>query len=218
MTLKGGVEMKIMNFARMAGVICVFLTHTAAGALTEDIRFTFDDRIGGWDVPDWAFEKKDYVAGEVLLTGETVKTGSGALEVVCDFPGNRWAAALVELERDMDLSEYNSISADIFIPQGAPQGFFKARFIITAGIGWYFIEMREPVDLLPGQWVNLTAKIEKQEELVSAWKGRGESRLFSNIHLVKKLAIRIEYNASPPQTIGASYHGPIYIDNVVISK
>lgn len=184
----------------------------------EDMRFTFDEGTEGWKVPDWAFEQRDYVAGKVGLSAETVKSGPGALEVICDFPGNRWAAALVEIERDMDLTQYNEISADIFIPRGAPKGFFKARFAMTVGIGWHFIEMREPVELMPGKWITLKTKIEKEELPLSSWRGRGERQLYKHINMVRKIAVRIEYDASPPHTIGGRYKGPIFIDNVILSK
>jgi hypothetical protein len=196
----------------------IIATQNTGFAATEDIRFTFDSGTEGWKIPGWSDDYPDYVAGEVLFSTKTVRSGTGALEVVCDFPGNRWAAALVEIEQDMDLSQYDTISADIFIPKGAPKGFFKARFAITAGIGWYFIETRESVDLMPGRWVTLKTKIEKEETSVSAWAGRGDKRLFNHLDQVKKVSIRIEYDAAPPHTTGGRYNGPIFIDNVVISK
>ena len=204
--------------ARILVVFVVFSIQVLALATPEEIRFTFDEGIEGWKVPDWAFEKRDYVAGEVQLTEKKVKSGSGALEIKCDFPGNRWTAALVELEGNMDFSPYDEMSVDIFIPRGAPKGFFKARFVMTVGVGWHFIEMREPVELMPGKWITLKTKIEKEELMVSSWRGRGERRLFKHIDAVKKVAVRIEYDASPPHTIGGRYHGPIFMDNMVISS
>ncbi len=204
-------------FLRAGVIVLAMFLQFSAVAENREMAFTFDEDVEDWKVPDWAFEQKDYVAGTVGLTREVFKDGPGALEVICDFPGNRWAAALVEIEKDMDLSGYDTISADIFIPKGAPKGFFKARFIMTVGIGWHFIEMREPVDLIPGKWITLTAKIEKEEVPMSAWKGRWERQLFKHVNQVKKVAVRIEYDASPPHTIGGRYRGPVYIDNVVIS-
>ena len=218
MKMKKHVNLKAGCLLAGFALFSVFSAESPVFAGEEDILYTFDESIEGWKVPDWAFEQRDYVAGKTLLSGETMKSGPGALEVVCDFPGNRWAAALVEIEKDMDLSGYSSISADIFIPKSAPKGFFKARFIMTVGIGWHFIEMREPVDLIPGKWVTLQADIEKEELLISDWKGRGEKRLFKHADKVKKIAVRIEYDASPPHTIGGRYNGPVFIDNVVISK
>jgi hypothetical protein len=203
---------------RLLVFLTVFLSQVLSFASEEDIRFTFDEKTEGWDVPDWAFEQKDYVAGEVKISRQEMNEGPGSLEAICDFPGNRWAAALVELERDMDLTEYQKISADIFIPRTAPKGFFKARFVLTAGVGWHFIELREPIDLIPGKWVTLSADIEKEEMVVSAWKGRGERQLYKHLSLIKKIAFRIEYDASPPHMTGGRYYGPVFIDNVMISK
>ncbi|MFA6636751.1 MAG: hypothetical protein WCV56_06590 [Candidatus Omnitrophota bacterium] len=213
-----------MKNTGLVGVFIVFAlfgflgTQKTVFAATEDIHFSFDAGMEGWNIPEWTDSYPDYVAVEVLSSTETVKSGTGALEVVCDFPGNRWAAALVELNEDMDLSLYDTISADVYIPKAAPKGFFKARFAITAGIGWHFIEMREAVDLIPGKWVTLKVKIEKEETTVSEWRGRGDKRLSKHLDQVKKVAIRIEYNAAPPHTIGGKFKGSVFIDNVVISK
>jgi hypothetical protein len=182
------------------------------------IKFNFEETTEGWKVPDWAYYQPDHVAKDVKVSRDNVLKGEGALEVVCDFPGNKWSAALIEIEKDMDLSGYSRISAGVYIPRSAPKGFFKARFVVTAGIGWHFIEMRESFSITPGRWVMIEAPIEKDEFETSAWKGRGEKRLFNHLDQVKKIAIRVEYDAAPPHTIGPSYHGPVYIDNVIIEK
>ena len=191
-----------------------FLSFSAEDA----IIFDFEDDTKGWDIPDWAYNHRDYKSKEVHISDKKALEGEKSLEVVCDFPGNVWAAVLIERERDMDLSKYETISADIFLPRKAPRGFYKARFILTVGVGWHFIEMRHPVDLIPGKWNNVTVKLEKEEVLESAWKGRGEKRLFKHIDKIKKIALRIEYDAAPPHRVGSRYKGPIYIDNIIIEK
>ena len=190
----------------------------AFAAKTNGILYDFEDSTEGWKIPDWAFYQSDHVAKEVAISDKKATNGKGSLEVICDFPGNRWSAALIEVEKDMDLSEYESISADVFIPRDAPKSFFKARFIMTVGIGWHFIQQREAVSLIPGKWTTIKAPLEKSELETSAWSGRGEKRLFNHINAVKKIAIRVEYDVAPPHTIGPRYNGPIYIDNVHLDK
>ena len=56
----------------------------------------------GWDIPGWALEQDDYVCGSIALTEAEASTGTHALELACDFPGNKWAAALVEYRKDVD--------------------------------------------------------------------------------------------------------------------
>ncbi len=204
-------------------VLCLFLVFafpldSAYASGQEDIIFTFEDSTEGWVVPDWAYELKDYVAEEVVLTRETVSSGSGALEVICDFPGTRWTAALVELEKDMDLTDYDLISAQVYIPRGAPRGFMKARFILTVGVGWHFVEMRRPVDLIPGRWTTISVEIEKEDTMISPWRGHGEGSLRNNLDAVKKIAVRIEYDAAPPHVTGGRYRGSVFVDNVIISR
>lgn len=214
-------EIVVIRYVLIFIIPVLFLGFAGIKALAErdnGIKFDFEESTQDWKVPDWAYYQPDHVAKDVKVGRDKVLKGEGALEVECDFPGNKWSAALVEIEKDMNLSEYSRISAGVYIPGSAPKGFFKARFVITAGIGWHFIEMRESVSITPGRWVTIEAPIEKTEFETSAWKGRGEKRLFKHLDQVKKIAIRIEYDASPPHTIGPSYHGPVYIDNVVIER
>jgi len=210
--------LKFLVFFIVPALIVGFTGLKVFAAKTNGMLYDFEESAEGWKVPDWAFYQTDHVAREVKVSGEKVLKGKGSLEIVCDFPGDRWSAALVEVEKDMDLSEYEIISADIYIPRDAPKGFFRARFIMTVGIGWHFIEQREPVSLVPGKWVTVKAPLEKSELGVSAWKGRGEKRLFRHINAVKKIAIRVEYDAAPPHVIGPRYHGPVYIDSVLVEK
>ena len=185
---------------------------------SDTIKFDFEDDAKGWDIPDWAYNHRDYKSKEVLISDKKALEGEKSLEVVCDFPGNVWAAVIIERKKDMDLSDYDTISASIYLPRKAPRGFYKARFILTVGVGWHFIEMRHPVDLIPGRWNTVKAKLEKSEEGETQWKGRGEKRLYKHIDQIKKIGLRIEYDAAPPHRVGSRYRGPIYIDNIIIEK
>ncbi len=196
----------------------VFPAVGSASSHPEDIVFTFEESTEGWGIPDWSYDFDDYVAEDVVLSREITSLGSGSLEVICDFPGTKWAAALVELEKDMDLTGYDYISAEVYIPRGAPGGFMKARLILTVGVGWHFIEMRRPVDLIPGRWNRIKAIVEKEDTMVSPWRGQGGQNLRDHLDAVKKIAIRVEYDAAPPHVTGGRYRGSFFIDNVVISR
>jgi hypothetical protein len=200
----------------VAIVVFFLLKSSLSGYAGEKIHFDFEGSNDGWVIPDWAYYQGDHKAESVEVSSEKASKSKGALAVMCDFPGDAWAAALIEHKEDMDLSGYNTISADIYLPKKAPKGIIVARFILTAGIGWHFTEMRHPVQLVPGRWTKLKAGLESEEVEKSDWKGRKEKRLFHHIKNIRKIAIRIEYDASPPYRTGRRYNGPIYIDNVVI--
>ena len=205
-----------MKWAVYVVTIMLLFATTSVAVPQEEIIFDFEGGNEGWVIPDWAYYQGDHKAESVEVSQEKAKKGNSSLVVMCDFPGDVWAAALIEHREDMDLSGYEAISADIYLPKKAPKGIIVARFILTIGIGWHFTEMRYSVPLKPGRWTKVEAKLESEEVEKSEWKGRKEKRLFHHIKTIRKIAIRIEYDASPPYRIGRRYKGPIYIDNVVI--
>lgn len=206
--------MKTFIFAIIVLAMLTVSTHTFAG---DRIQFDFEDDPKGWQIPDWAYYQDDHKAKNTEISTDVASTGSGSFKIDCDFPGDLWTAALVERERDMDLTDYETISVDVYLPKGAPRGKLLARFVLTIGDGWYFTEQRDVVPLIPGQWVTLTARLESEySEEQSDWKGRKHKSLYHHINKIKKIAVRIEYNASPPNFIGPRYEGPVYIDNLVI--
>ena len=189
-----------------------------AASAAEEYRFDFENGDEGWQIPDWVLPQKDHKAESTEVSTDFASTGTHSLSVMCDFPGTVWAAALVEkeFEGSLDLYGYHNISVDVYLPKTAPSNLILARIILTVGDGWLFTEMRFPVLLQVGKWTTVSAKLESYEVPDSVWKGREEKRLFHNINKVKKVAVRIEYDASQPYRLGPRYHGPIYIDNMVI--
>jgi hypothetical protein len=209
--------MLLLKVAICAAVIIFFILKSGlSGHAADAINYNFEEGNDGWVIPDWAYYQSDHKAEVVEVSIKEASSGKGSLALMCDFPGDVWAAALVEHAEDLNLSKYSTISADIYLPKGAPKGIIQARFILTVGIGWHFTEMRQAVLLVPGRWTKLEAKLESEEAEASDWKGRKEKRLFHHINNVRKIAIRIEYDASPPYKTGHRYKGPVYIDNVVI--
>jgi hypothetical protein len=104
------------------------------------------------------------------------------------------------------MSRYRVIRADIYLPEGAPEG-LKAKIILTVGNNWKFVEMSRSVPLIPGEWMTLNANIEPGSY---DWKRVVPDEEFSKD--VRKIAIRIESNHKP------AYTGPIYIDNVRVGR
>lgn len=197
-------------------ILCASACRSAYALPTEEICYDFETGEEGWKIPDWAYYQKDHKAETSEVSSDFASSGKNSLKMVCNFPGNLWAAGVVEVEKDYNLYGYDSISVDVYLPRSAPKELLQARLILTVGDGWLFTEMRYAVALERGKWVTIKAKLESYEVENSNWKGKGERRLYHNINKVKKIAVRVEYDAAPPYRIGPKYKGPIYIDNLVI--
>ena len=160
----------------------------------------------GWEVPQWALGKSDYVAKSAVHSGEVASKGKASMKVDADFPGGLWTAALVEIQQYLDLSNYRVIRADIYLPPDAPIG-LKAKMILTVGDNWKFVEMSRSIPLVPGEWSTITANIEPGSY---DWKRVVPDENFAED--VRKIAIRIESNRKP------KYVGTVYIDNVRVGR
>jgi len=184
----------------------------------EEIRFDFEEGTQGWKIPDWAYYQDDHRGKTSNISTERASSGEQSLEIMCDYPGKLWAAVLIEREKDMDLSGYESISVDVYLPRKAPKGLFLGRVILTVGDGWWFTEQRVAEPLESGKWTTITIPLDTPDltDRQALWRGRKEKRLYNNLNKIKKIAVRIEYDAAPPYRIGPKYDGPIYVDNVVI--
>jgi hypothetical protein len=174
----------------------------------------------GWEIPDWALEQQDQVGYELTISDErTYKKSAFSLELKCDFPGDRWAAAVIEYNRHIDFSGYKDISCEIYVPrQARAGGFLQARVILVAG-PWWWIEQRMAIPLTVGRWTTLEAKLDVTEDnQMSYWKRKSKDGTLVNYRdQVEKVIIRIEYNASERHA-GPEYKGPIYIDDIKFRK
>jgi len=167
---------------------------------------TFENSIGGWEIPDWAMEKEDHVARKISLSQDFAKDGASSLKVDVAFPGNMWTGALVELAEYFDLGSYSEISCSIYLPKEAPVG-LKAKIILTVGSSWKFTEMSRSITLIPGEWNVVKANMLPGSE---DWKATEVDDVFRRD--VRKIAIRVESNKSPV------YTGSFYIDSVKASN
>ncbi|MBD3296334.1 MAG: hypothetical protein GF392_03085 [Candidatus Omnitrophica bacterium] len=198
-------------------LLAAFLLPLESGAGDlEPIRYSFEDSTDGWRVPDWALYQGDHVAESLEISTDHASEGESSAVIMCDFTGKSWQAALVEVQKPFDLTGYDEISVDVYMPRRAPRNLMQGRIILTAGEGWYFTEMKAPVYLPRGKWTTIRAELESTRPESSVWKGREEKRLYKNIDKIKKISVRIEYDVAPPTRLGRKYKGPIYLDNVVI--
>lgn len=206
-----------MKSINIVFAISLYLCFAVTAGAVEQVNFNFETSQDEWYIPDWAVEQRDCVGKSLSVSSAKSSSGEKALEVMCDFPGDVWAAAIVDVETDLDLTGYTQISADILVPEEANSDLYLGRFIITAGPNWSFIESRNKVVLTPGKWTTITASFDQTEETEkSHWRFRKEKGgILQNKRDVKRIAIRIEYNANPWQA-GKPYTGPVYVDNVVI--
>ena len=186
-------------------VACVAMFSTFAQA-EEKVVFGFEKDAQGWEIPEWALEQEDHVAKTVEQSKDVANEGAGALKVAASFPGKMWTAALIENFEYFDWTPYKDISCDIYIPKDAPAG-LKAKIILTVGENWKFTEMARSIPLVPGQWVTISANLLPGSE---DWKKTVVDENFRKD--VRKIAIRVESNKQPV------YNGPIYIDNVKLTK
>ena len=182
----------------------------------EKISYSFEDGPEGWIIPEWALSNEDYSAIDLVTSNEQASDGIGSLRLNCDFPGNIWKAALIELPRDFDLTGYEFISMDIFLPKIARTNLINARIVIGAG-DLPFIESKLTKKLRPGKWTTIKARLDVDEKgQLSYWKCQSkEECLVPYMSKVNTLSLRIEYNANQ-SLAGNPYKGPIYVDNVVL--
>ncbi len=167
-----------------------------------EVLFGFEGKAPMWEIPDWCFEKDDYVGEGYAISNGIAKEGKASLEVMTNFTGGKWTAAYIETQEYFDWSPYQSISADIFLPEDAPAG-LRGKFILTVGENWNWTEMSRSSKIVPGQWTTLTASLIPGS---TDWRRTEVTDEFRAD--VRKLGIRVESNMRPV------YSGPIYIDNI----
>ncbi len=183
-------------------VLGLLILGAGLGFCEKKVIFGFEEDIPTWEIPDWCFEKEDYVGESIAVSTKFAKEGKSSLELMADFPGKKWTAAYAEVQEYFDWTAYKSISADIFLPEDAPFG-LRAKFVLTVGEDWKWTEMSRLKKLVPGEWTTITASIIPGS---TDWRRTLVTDEFRAD--VRKLGIRVESNMRP------IYSGPVYIDNV----
>lgn len=166
------------------------------------VIFGFEGGVPTWEIPDWCFEKEDYVGESIAVSTKFAKEGKSSLELMTNFPGGKWTAVYIEVQQFFDWTLYKKVSVDIFLPENAPFG-LQARLILTVGEDWTWTEMARLVKLVPGEWTTVSAVIVPGS---TDWRKVQVTDEFRAD--VRKMGIRISSDMRP------TYSGPIYIDNV----
>jgi hypothetical protein len=172
----------------------------------EKILAGFENDTQGFEIPDWAMEKEDYVGDSLAVSSTYAAEGKKAIEFKVDFPGGKWTAAYIEVVEYFDWTPYSQVSADIYLPQDAPAG-LKSKLIVTVGENWDWVEMSKAVALVPGKWTAITANLKPGS---SDWRKNAVTDAFRQD--VRKFGIRIESNMKP------AYKGSIFIDNIRLTE
>jgi len=201
---KGAVNMRKIVVLMVA--IALVGLFTVSARAEDKVLFSFEKDTQGWEIPEWALEQQDHVAKSIEVAKGISKEGANSLKVMADFPGKAWTAALIETSEYFDWKPYKEVACDIYIPKEAPVG-LKAKIILTVGENWKFTEMSRSVPLKPGDWTTVTANLATGSE---DWKKTVVDDAFRSD--VRKFAIRVESNKQPV------YNGPIYIDNIRVTK
>jgi hypothetical protein len=184
----------------MAGALLASTLAVPAGEKT--VIGDFEDPQLTWAIPDWALTQADHVAKDVKLSTEVASSGKQSLKINAAFPGQNWTAAVVELEDYIDLTAYDKIAVDVYLPKDAPEG-LKGNIVLTVGDGWTWTEQLRPVLLKPGQWTTVEASIADGSK---DWK---KTKVDANWRSdIRKVDIRIISDKKP------SYTGDVFIDNV----
>lgn len=186
--------------------ISVFITLPAPAHSREFSIADFEKDPQGWEIPDWALDKRDYVARQIGVSEFHSSSGKYALEVESEFSGApSWEGVYVEKVIEItDWSPFRYFSADIFLPKEAPRG-LRARIIMTVGEDWKWTEANKSIPLAPGEWTVL--KVDMTPESTN-WRRFLTDEFRAD---VRKAGVRIESNGK------IAYKGPIYIDNVKLS-
>ncbi|MEA3328949.1 MAG: hypothetical protein U9Q08_04395 [Candidatus Omnitrophota bacterium] len=192
----------VKKIVMLIAILGLLILNTAPGFCEEKVLFGFEEDVPLWEIPDWCFEKDDYVGDSMAVSTEFAKEGKSSLKLTADFPGKRWTAAYMEVQEYFDWTPYERISVDIFMPQDAPLG-LRAKFVLTVGEDWKWTEMARLKKLIPGEWTTITASIIPGS---TDWRRTQVTDEFRAD--VRKLGIRLESNLRP------IYNGSIYIDNM----
>ena len=172
----------------------------------EIVLYSFEKDPQGWEMPDWALGKTDYIAKQIGISEFHASSGKYTLEVDAEFTGGpKWECAYVERVVDVtDWSPFQYLSVDVMLPKEAPQG-LRVRIILTVGEGWKWTEMNRSFPLTPGEWTVVKADLGPDS---LCWRRFIDDSFRAD---VKKMGIRVESNGK------IAYKGPIYIDNVKLS-
>jgi len=195
--------MKKMNGIIFSAIIAAAALCMPVNAL-EMLCFDFEMGKQGWEIPDWIQERSEYSVRSLKIGISPENNTNHNLVMLVDFSGNEWKAAITEVEGNFDLSEFSTLSVDIFTPDWAPSD-LTARLILTNNEDLW-LEMTDAKILKPGKWTTVRATLKGRTAI---WQCEGVSVKMSDAfkNSISKIGIRVESDY-------CTYAGPVYIDNV----
>ena len=216
-------------FSGMILSMAIILITSGSALAAERILFDFEKDTEGWGVPEWCFDKPDYVCKTATTSKDVASHGSSSLMLEVELPGPMWHAGVVECDEcEFDLSKYSTISCDFYLPKNAPHG-ISAKLVLTVSENkeWKWTETANGIDLQPGQWVTLTANLKPSSKDWMRLRSPEEAQTNSNNPKitgayildvtdafrakVKKIDVRVESDK-------VDYKGKIYIDNIRVAE
>lgn len=221
--------MKKVYYYPIIMVMAAILSFAGPVRAAERILFDFEKDAQGWGVPDWCFEKKDYICKTSEISGDVASRGKSSLKLMVSLPGSVWRAGVVECEEcSFDWTKYDSLSCDFYLPKDAPSG-IGAKLILTVeeGSEWKWTETARAADLIPGEWVTLTASLKPGSKDWMRFMGgdvRPDNPFDPNVSGAEILKITDEFRANVRkidvriESDKTSYTGPVYIDNIRLTS
>ncbi|MFA5410944.1 MAG: hypothetical protein WC321_03680 [Candidatus Omnitrophota bacterium] len=196
------MKFKLCLLVALVGVFLTAGLGLCAETCPTAVIFGFEEKVPSWSIPDWCFEKEEYVGESIAISEKFADEGKSSLELMTKFPGGKWTAGYIEVQQYFDWTPYKTLSVDIYLPKEAPFG-LQARFILTVGENWTWTEMARLVKLVPGEWTTISASLIPGS---TDWRRTQVDDEFRSD--IRKLGIRFESNMRPV------YTGPVYIDNL----
>ncbi len=182
-------------------------TSSAPTLYGEKVFNDFESDKGGWEIPSWALDKQDHTQKSMEISSDISSRGEKSLRIDSDFFPGKWIASIAEMQRYLDLSNYDAIAVDVYLPPDSPQRGFRVKLIFTVGEDWKFVEMSRSVKLEPGKWTYLLASLKNNSK---DWKWTKVDNAFKED--IRKISLRVEYEGKE------SYSGPVYIDNLRVGN
>jgi len=175
----------------------------------ERMIYNCEQYINGWDIPEWPVSEEDYVSPILAVDENFLEDSFSGLKLTVAFDGDEWSAGMIETTGVFDLTLYKAISCRIYLPESAPRG-IMARFIITVGDDYTWMELKRPIALTPGRHTRVKAGLRHGN---NGWKTTyGGVRIADWMKEdVRKIGIRIESNI-------VEYEGPVYINDIRLVK
>ena len=192
----------------VVSVIYIFSSLSTAFS-QEKVMFNTHNQLNAWSIPKWSKNNEHYVSPILTIDENSSNFGETSVKINVSFSSENWSAGIIETEGLFDLTLYQTISFEVYLPENAPHGVL-ARTIIVAGKDYTWIEMAKAVNIPPGKRTVIKANLKRGNK---NWNGpNGPLKITDMIKSdIKKIAIRIESNS-------AEYEGPIYIDRIKFLK